>query len=93
MPETVELRSGSPTQLFKELEESGAKHLYIDGGKTIQGFLNAGLIQEMIITRIPIIIGQGIPLFGPLNEDLKLQHIETRSFANGFVQSKYRILE
>ncbi len=93
MPETVEVRSGSPTQLVKELEESGAKHLYIDGGKTIQGFLNAGLIQEMIITRIPIIIGQGIPLFGPLNEDLKLQHIETRSFANGFVQSKYRILE
>ena len=59
----------------------------------IQGFLNAGLIHEIIITRIPILIGSGIPLFGPVNEDLKLQHIETRSFANGFVQSKYRALE
>jgi dihydrofolate reductase len=92
-PNTVEVRSGSPTELIKDLEASGAKHLYIDGGKTIQGFLNAGLIQEIIITRIPVIIGQGIPLFGPLNKDMKLQHIETRSFANGFVQSKYRVLE
>ena len=93
MPKSVELRSGSPTQLIKELEASGAKHLYIDGGKTIQGFLNAGLIQEIIITRIPVLIGQGIPLFGPLNKDLTLQHIKTRSFANGFIQSKYRVLE
>ena len=93
LPKTVEVRSGSPTELIKDLQESGAKHLYIDGGKTIQGFLNAGLIQEIIITRIPVLIGKGIPLFGPVNKDLKLQHIETRSFANGFVQSKYKVPE
>ena len=90
-PKTVELKSGSPIEIAKELLESGAKHLYIDGGKTIQGFLNAGLIQEITITRVPILIGRGIPLFGPVNEDVELQHIETRSFANGFVQSKYRV--
>jgi len=73
------------------LRGSGAKHLYVDGGKTIQSFLNAGLIQEIIITRIPVLIGKGIPLFGPLNKDVQLQHIETRSFANGFVQSKYKV--
>lgn len=91
LPKTVELKSGSPSEIAKELQASGAKHLYIDGGKTIQGFLNAGLVQEIIITRIPVLIGQGIPLFGPVNEDLKLQHIETRSFENGFVQSKYQV--
>ena len=91
LPPTVELKSCSPTELVQVLEVSGAKHLYIDGGKTIQGFLNAGLIQEIIITRIPILIGAGIPLFGPVNEDVKLRHIETRAFANGFVQSKYEV--
>lgn len=92
VPKTVELKSGAITEIAKELMESGAKHLYVDGGKTIQGFLNAGLIQEIIITRIPVLIGQGIPLFGPLDKDLKLEHLETRSFANGFVQSKYKVL-
>jgi len=91
LPETVELRSCSPTELVKDLLKSGAKHLYVDGGKTIQGFLNAGLIQEIIITRVPVLIGNGIPLFGPVNKDLKLRHIETRSFANGFVQSRYEV--
>jgi dihydrofolate reductase len=90
---TVESSSSSPTDLAQQLEESGAKHLYIDGGKTIQGFLNADLIQELIITTIPILIGSGIPLFGPLTGDRKLRHIETRSFKNGFVQSKYQVLQ
>ena len=93
LPKTVELRSCSLIELVKDLLKSGAKHLYIDGGKTIQGFLNAGLIQEIIITRIPVLIGKGIPLFGPTNKDVKLQHIETHSFANGFVQSKYEVCE
>ena len=91
LTETVELKSGSPVEIVKELREEGVKHIYVDGGKTIQGFLKAGLIQEMIITTIPILIGKGISLFGPLEKDVKLQHLETRSFANGFVQSKYKV--
>ena len=91
MPQTVKLRSDSPAALVKDLAAAGAKHLYIDGGKTIQSFLRAGLINEMIITRIPILIGSGIPLFGPLDEDIKLHHLETRSFATGFVQSRYEV--
>ena len=89
LPQTVELKSGLPVDVVKELAASGAHHLYIDGGKTIQAFLNAGLIQELIITRIPILIGSGLPLFGPVQQDLQLRHIETRAFSNGFVQSKY----
>ena len=70
-----------------------ARHVYVDGGKTIQGFLNAGLIDELTITRIPILIGTGVPLFGPLNNDVSLTHIATRQFENGFVQSKYRVAD
>ncbi len=91
--ETVESQSGSPTELVKQLSEREMKHLYIDGGKTIQDFLEAGLIQQIIITRVPILIGSGIPLFGPLSSDRKLSHIETQSFANGFVQSRYEVLK
>ena len=90
---TVEWRSCSPPDLVKELSESGVEHIYVDGGKTIQGFIEAGLIQEITITKIPVIIGRGIPLFGPLSTDIRLAHIETRSFANGLVQSKYRVIE
>lgn len=93
LPETVELGSALPQDLYNELKDSGARHLYIDGGRTIQGFLAAGLIDEMIITRIPVLIGSGIPLFGPLPKDKLLQHIETISYENGFVQSRYGVMQ
>ncbi|HEX9923527.1 MAG TPA: dihydrofolate reductase family protein [Anaerolineae bacterium] len=88
----VEGMSGSPGEVVSRLAERGAKHLYVDGGKTVQGFLAAGLIQQLIITRIPVLIGDGIPLFGPLPHDIKLRHIETRSFPNGLVQSRYEVV-
>ncbi len=81
-----------PHQVMERLADQGATHLYIDGGKTIQGFLNADLIDELIITSIPILIGEGIPLFGPVPCDIKLKHIETRPFENGFVQRRYTII-
>ena len=87
----VKSTSSSPAELVDQLRKSGAKHLYIDGGKTIQGFLNACLIQEMIITQIPILIGSGIPLFGELDIDKKLRLLESRAFESGFLQSKYEI--
>jgi dihydrofolate reductase len=89
----VEWLSLQPQHLVERLASQGATHLYVDGGKTIQGFLKAGLINELIVTRIPVLIGTGIPLFGPLNHDIKLTHVATRQFENGFVQSRYRIAD
>lgn len=88
----VEVKSCSPRELVRLLSERGATHLYIDGGKTIQTFLNAGLIQRLIITRIPILIGRGLPLFGPLKWDIRLRHIETRVFPDGLEQSEYEVV-
>ena len=87
---SVEIMSGAPGELVERLAQRGARHCYVDGGKTIQGFLNAGLIQEMTITRIPVLIGAGIRLFGKLDRDVRFQHVETKAYGNGFVQSKYR---
>ena len=87
----VEVMSGSPADIVARLRKRGAQHLYVDGGKTIQTFLDAGLIQRLVITRIPILLGDGIPLFGPLSKDIPLRHIATRTFEGGLVQSEYEV--
>lgn len=86
-----EVMAGTPHEIVARLGQRGMKHLYIDGGVTIQRFLEAGLIQRLTITRIPVLLGSGIPLFGPLSRDIRLQHIATRSYPSGLVQSEYVI--
>jgi dihydrofolate reductase len=81
--------SGDPRAIVAALEQRGIKHIYVDGGITIQRFLEAGLIQRMIITRIPLLLGSGIPLFGPLSRDVRLEHVTTRFYPSGLVQSEY----
>ena len=89
---TVSVMSAIPSEVVQRLAERGYKHLYIDGGKTIRGFLREGLIQRLIITKVPILIGSGISLFGALPHDIRLRHLETLQFDSGLVQSKYEIL-
>jgi len=94
LPEAlVERMEGSPAEIVARLAERGARHLYVDGGITIQRFLAAGLIQRLIITRVPVLIGSGLPLFGALPHDVRLQHVTTHQYASGLVQSEYTIAE
>jgi dihydrofolate reductase len=88
----VRVENLAPDALVSQLERGGARHLYVDGGQTIQGFLKAGLLDEITITWIPIILGGGIPLFGSIGAELPLRHRQTRSFGNGFVQSTYDVV-
>jgi dihydrofolate reductase len=87
----LEQMAGPPDQIVAQLSASGARHLYIDGGITIQQFLRAGLIQRLTITRVPVLIGEGIPLFGSLPHDIQLRHIATRHYPSGLVTSEYHI--
>jgi dihydrofolate reductase len=87
----VEQMSGPPAEIVSRLAASGAHHLYVDGGITIQRFLRAGLIQRLIITRVPVLIGEGIPLFGALDRDIRLRHVATRHYSSGLVQSEYLV--
>jgi dihydrofolate reductase len=89
----VEQMAGPPAQIVSQLAASGARHLYVDGGITIQGFLRAGLIQRLIITRVPVLIGDGIPLFGTLPRDIPLRHVATRQYPSGLVSSEYRVAD
>lgn len=85
----VERMSGDPADIVKALAARGIGHIYVDGGRVIQQFLRAGLIQRLVITRVPVLIGSGISLFGPLEQDIALQHVATRQFKSGLVQSEY----
>ncbi|MGA7915840.1 MAG: dihydrofolate reductase family protein [Candidatus Acidiferrales bacterium] len=87
----LEQMSGEPAEIVAKLQASGAHHLYVDGGITIQRFLRAGQVQRLIITRVPVLIGDGIPLFGALPRDLQLHHIATQHYPSGLVKTEYRI--
>jgi dihydrofolate reductase len=92
-PNTVTSSREAPKDLVARLSKQGNRHLYIDGGLTIQSFLAASLIDELTITVIPILLGTGKPLFGPLSSDIKLSHVATRAYEFGFVQHVYRVEE
>jgi dihydrofolate reductase len=87
----VEQMAGPPAEIVSKLAASGAHDLYVDGGITIQGFLRAGLVQRLIITRVPVLIGDGIPLFGILPRDVRLRHVATQHYPSGLVKSEYQI--
>ena len=88
----VERMSGDPAEIMSQLADRGIRHVYVDGGITIQGFLLAGLIQRLIITRVPVLIGEGIPLFGATERDIALKHVATRQYESGLVQSEYVVV-
>ncbi len=87
----VERLEGDPGSVLSQVGTRGMRHAYVDGGVTIQGFLRAGLIQRLIITWVPVLIGDGLSLFGALPRDVRLRHVATRSFSSGLVQSEYHV--
>ena len=87
----VEQMSGEPAEIVMQLKSRNFQHAYIDGGITIQRFLAAGCIDRLVITRVPVLIGTGIPLFGPLPRDIGLRHVATRCYRTGLVQSEYEV--
>ncbi|MEM7170462.1 MAG: dihydrofolate reductase family protein [Pseudomonadota bacterium] len=87
----VRLSDQTPNDLMAQLDEEGWKRAYVDGGMIVQSFLSAGLIEDLTLTRVPILLGEGIPLFGALNADIELEHAETKTFPSGLVSSKYKV--
>jgi dihydrofolate reductase len=86
----VELINGDLKDILNHLEAKGIKNLYIDGGKTIQSFLKEDLIDEMIITTVPILLGEGIPLFGHLDNDLRFKCEKVEFISEYLVKHYYK---
>jgi dihydrofolate reductase len=87
----VESGRHSPAEIVSLLEKRGSRRLYVDGGRTIQDFLRAGLLDDLVITRIPVLIGEGIPLFGALPKDVRLMVDSSRLIGGMAVQTTYRV--
>ncbi|MCB0790378.1 MAG: dihydrofolate reductase family protein [Flavobacteriales bacterium] len=85
----VACMNASPEEVVAQLAARDLYHLYVDGGITVQRFLRTGRIDRLIVTRLPVLIGQGIPLFGPLEKDIRFKLVASRSFPGGLVQSEY----
>lgn len=90
---SVKQMSGTPLEIVAKLETSGIHHVYLDGGITIQRFLGAGLVNRLIITRVPVLIGEGIPLFGSLPRDVRLKHVATYHYPSGLVKREYEVVK
>lgn len=78
-------------RLVRGLAERGTKSVYADGGQVVQSFLRAGLVHELTITTAPVLLGSGLPLFGPLDGDIALTHRSTTVHGAGFVQTTYAV--
>ena len=89
LKDTVTVLSMKPTEVLRYLSEKGFSSIYVDGGKVIQDFLNENLIDELIISKVPVLIGTGIPLFGSLDKDIQFSHVKTLVASNGLVRSYY----
>jgi len=89
---TIQHMAGSPAAIVATLAAKGAQHVYVDGGITIQKFLRDGLVQRLIITQVPVLIGEGIPLFGSLSRDLRLRHVATQQYESGLAKSEYHVI-
>lgn len=85
----VEVVKGDLSEVLDQIHQKGYTRLYIDGGKTIQSFLQADLIDELIVTVIPVLLGSGISLFGSVQNSLIFECRETTLFLDKIVQNRF----
>ncbi|MEH6779834.1 dihydrofolate reductase family protein [Maribacter arcticus] len=84
------LVKGKLAEILVEIHEKGFNRLYVDGGTTIRNFLKEDLIDEMVITTIPVLLGGGSSLFAELPNELKFELIGTKTYLNQITQNHYK---
>lgn len=90
LSDKVKLVKGELSEVLDTIRASGYSRLYIDGGKTIQSFLREDLVDEIILSTLPILLGGGFRLFGNLTEPLKFEHVDSRVLLDAITQDRYR---
>lgn len=88
----VRFSAWTPAQAMQALARDNVRRIYVDGGRLVQSFLRDGLIDDIVVTTVPVLIGAGRPLFGTLSRDVDLKLVSSRSFPSGLVQSTYRVV-
>jgi len=90
--EEAQLSKATPSEVIAKLHEENFRHVWIDGGITVSAFLQSGLIDRLIISIIPTLLGSGIPLFNPMDRPINCKLITSKAYASGLVQNNYEIL-
>jgi dihydrofolate reductase len=86
----AELCAATPAELAERLAREGTKHAYIDGGNVIRQFLVAGLVDAFTLNMIPVVLGDGIPLFAPMGAlDLHFELLGAQAYKTGVTQLRY----
>lgn len=85
----AEIINLSPREALDHLAAQGFHHVYVDGGQVIQAFLREDLVDELILSRVPLLLGAGIPLFAGLDRELLFRLTATRTFPNGLLTTYY----
>ena len=91
--EKAKIVKGDIGDIIESLRKDGIERIYVDGGKTIQSFLQRDLIDELIITRVPILLGSGIPLFAEMDFETKLKLVDSEILGDNLVKSTYTRIE
>ncbi|MEM7155296.1 MAG: dihydrofolate reductase family protein [Myxococcota bacterium] len=92
LKDVVRLSTLEPAALMQQLDEEGWSRAYVDGGRLVQSFIRAGLVEDIVLSIVPILIGEGLRLFGSLPQDIDLELRDSTSFDNGLVQLEYRLI-
>lgn len=88
--EKVTITKGTTKEILQTIHQKGYHKLYIDGGRTVQSFLKEDLIDELIITVIPVLLGGGFPLFGDMENNKELELVSSKVYLNQIVQNHYK---
>ena len=89
----AELYQGSLTQLASNLYSDGIQHVWADGSAAVSEYLNLGLVDRMIISLIPIVLGSGIPLFKSIGKEVPCRLLSSQSYPSGLVQLRYQLCQ
>ncbi len=84
------IASGGVVSLLERLHAEGVRRVYVDGGVVIRQFLAAGVVDDLVLSVIPVILGDGVRLFGAGVPELSLTLVESRSWPTGLVQLRYQ---
>ncbi|AZQ61188.1 dihydrofolate reductase [Flammeovirga pectinis] len=82
--------NGTLNEVLDTIHQKGFKNLYLDGGKTIQSFLKEDLVDDLCLTTIPVLLGEGIPLFTSMNKRQDFELVESKVYLGQIVQSHFK---
>lgn len=83
---------GKPEEVIQKLIDYGYEHIYVDGGKTISSFIRSKLLNEITISFLPLLLGDGIPLFSDLGGEIQMELLSSKQFQSGIVQNIYKFI-